>query len=295
MSEQKQSEGGYAGAATGAYAQPQGYPAAPGGEYVQRGPQESDMGLPNYATSAGAGTPGAGKMQTPAGYPVSGQPQAGALPWPGPFHLNPGYCYLPHGQWQTMQPQYAAYPNPNMQQPYQMPFQAQAQQYYQQAPQFAGYPGMNQTAQPMQGQQPDYAQAYSAPAQEASSGYNGDDHDHYHHMHNTEETSESSPGAEQMFNPFGFFGQAAGMFGEQSGSEDPQHLEKKYGQLMELYNDFVQGKTDPSKIMNFLTSTGTHFWKGAIVGALLTLVMTNESVKATLKDCLGNLVPSKKE
>ena len=54
--------------------------------------------------------------------------------------------------------------------------------------------------------------------------------------------------------------------------------------MIELCNDIMQGKADPSKIAAFLTSTGAHFWKGAIVGAAVTFLMTNSAVKSALGD-----------
>lgn len=72
-------------------------------------------------------------------------------------------------------------------------------------------------------------------------------------------------------------------------------MEKRYAQVMDLCNDFMMGKTDPSKIMNFITSTGTHFWKGAIVGAALTFLLTNKAVKSTISDCFSGLIGGNKD
>lgn len=130
------------------------------------------------------------------------------------------------------------------------------------------------------------------------------------HMYGGEETAGMDSAAAAGFNPFSLFGPAGeafasqfgqfgqsgqfpGQFANQTGAEDPKHLENKYGQLLEIYSDLMQGKTDPAKIMSFLTSTGTYFWKGALVGAVLTLILTNDSVKSTLKECLGAVLPGK--
>jgi hypothetical protein len=75
------------------------------------------------------------------------------------------------------------------------------------------------------------------------------------------------------------FAAMAGMAGE-----DPQHLQNRYGQMLAMCSDLMQGKADPAKIASFLTAGGTHFWKGAIVGALATFVLTNSSVKSALGD-----------
>lgn len=70
---------------------------------------------------------------------------------------------------------------------------------------------------------------------------------------------------------------------------DPKHLERRYGQLIELCGDLMRGKADPSKIMSFLGASGDHFWKGAIVGAGLTFLLTNDTVKSAVTDSLGSL------
>lgn len=67
------------------------------------------------------------------------------------------------------------------------------------------------------------------------------------------------------------------------------HMEERCAQLIDMYNDFMQGKTNPAKVVNFLSGTGTHFWKGAIVGAVLTLILTNNSIKSSLSEGLSGI------
>lgn len=64
------------------------------------------------------------------------------------------------------------------------------------------------------------------------------------------------------------------------------------GQLLAMCNDLMQGKADPIQIANFLTSSGTHFWKGAIVGAVLTFILTNDGVKSALGDTFSGFFGS---
>lgn len=98
---------------------------------------------------------------------------------------------------------------------------------------------------------------------------------------------QAGPGAfNGMNDPFGFAARFAGA--------DQGQFDRRFGQAMEIYGDFMQGKTDPNKIMNFLTSTGPNFWKGAVVGALLTFVLTNNSVKSTIGDAFSGLCGSGK-
>jgi hypothetical protein len=47
------------------------------------------------------------------------------------------------------------------------------------------------------------------------------------------------------------------------------------------------------KIAGFLSSSGAHFWKGAIVGAALTFILTNEGVKSALAETFSGLFGSK--
>lgn len=95
----------------------------------------------------------------------------------------------------------------------------------------------------------------------------------------------------------GFAGQPG--FGPQAfaamGSDDPQHLQNRYGQMLELCNELMQGKADPVKIASFLTTSGTYFWKGAIVGALATFVLTNASVKSAIRDSVSSVFGASKK
>ncbi len=89
----------------------------------------------------------------------------------------------------------------------------------------------------------------------------------------------------------GFAGMAGDpcAFAAQFGA-DPQDLDKRFGQVMELYGDFMQGKTDPAKIMNFISSSGAHFWKGALVGAAVALLLSNSSVKSAVGDAFSGIL-----
>lgn len=81
------------------------------------------------------------------------------------------------------------------------------------------------------------------------------------------------------FNPASFSGQA-GTPGPGALPRDDHH----YAQMLEFCNDLMQGKTDPSKIAGLLSGNGSVFWKGAIIGALLTFILTNSSVKSALAE-----------
>lgn len=243
---------GYGGAPWGP--QPYGYPfpAGPAGYY----------GMPT-------GFPGAGPavdvtVQTEVETSVAADAPAAPAPPPGPAAgqpYPPQYCMMyglhhPYGP-----PPYMMYGPPMM---------------------YGPFPGM------APGQMPPAPQAGAAPeavadtsattAKADGSEYERDDcHDHerayaafmaaaHHH---------GAPFDHQAF---------AAQFGD-----DPRGLEHRFGQVMELYNDFVQGKTDPTKIMNFLSSSGAHFWKGAAVGAAIALLASNSTVKAAVADAFSTL------
>jgi|GEM_PF-1586150 len=140
-------------------------------------------------------------------------------------------------------------------------------------------------------QGPQYAPGPEAAApheQEEGEGKKG--HCHGHGGHEQQE-QQAQPGF------FGFpgFGGLGGFTGAAgSPGEDPKHLEYRYGQMMELCNDIMQGKADPSKIAAFLTSTGAHFWKGAVVGAAVTFLLTNSAVKSALGDTFSTIFSAAK-
>ncbi len=67
---------------------------------------------------------------------------------------------------------------------------------------------------------------------------------------------------------------------------NPQH---QYGQMIAMCNDLMQGKADPAKIASFLSAGGAHFWKGAVVGALVTFALKNTSVKSVFTNGMSSL------
>lgn len=91
-----------------------------------------------------------------------------------------------------------------------------------------------------------------------------------------------------ILSQFGFGGQGQPHPGQAPHCHHGHH-DIPCDKLLELCSDLMQGNTDPAKIMSFLSSTGTHFWKGAVVGALLALVLGNSSVKSTLADSFSGL------
>lgn len=212
----------------------------------------------------------------PATGPVYGAPFLGQPMPPPPYPPHYGYGVHPFmtpgpGQGPQM-PQMPGY-GPIPQQP---PF-----------PQFQTWPGHPQ--QPASngnpGPGPDAGSA--APGNSSSCGCHGAGH------MNGPALGPMAQGPGPAFDPFGFaalFSGKAPLGGPQpSCASDPREMEQRLGQAMEICNDLMQGKSDPSKIMNFVTSTGTYFWKGAIVGAVAAFLLTSGTVKSAIGDMMGSL------
>ncbi len=74
--------------------------------------------------------------------------------------------------------------------------------------------------------------------------------------------------------------------GEQSGEG-----EKKHGQIVDVVNGIINGETpDIPKLISVFESIDTQFWKGAVIGAVLVLVVTNDTVKKTIGDALSSVM-----
>ncbi len=89
-------------------------------------------------------------------------------------------------------------------------------------------------------------------------------------------------------NPGPFPGQAPGQsfsqfYGQAPGqAPDGKGMENRYGELYGLINEAANGNADVSSFLRFFQSTNSDFWKGALVGAGITLLLTNNTVKSTL-------------
>jgi hypothetical protein len=59
---------------------------------------------------------------------------------------------------------------------------------------------------------------------------------------------------------------------------------------MGLVNDLANGNADASRVMSFLGSLDTQFWKGALVGVAAALLLTNESVKSGIASGLSGIM-----
>jgi hypothetical protein len=81
----------------------------------------------------------------------------------------------------------------------------------------------------------------------------------------------------------------AGDGGHHQCKGHPKHDAHKYGQFMGLVNDLANGDADASRVISFLGSLDTQFWKGAMVGVTATLLLTNDTVKDSIVGALSGL------
>lgn len=170
--------------------------------------------------------------------------------------------------------QYAPYPG---QQPGAQQQSQQSQQPQQGTPQAGGYyqfqPGVGFV--PVQGA----AQGIQGPAQEApqqpDAQYTG-------------QSYQQQPGAQQY--PGGQQGAytQSGMYGPGTPEgATPKFDQNKLGQMYGVMRDVMNGEADPSKVLGLLPTNGADFWKGALVGAAVVVLLNNDSVKNAMAGAVG--------
>ncbi len=68
-----------------------------------------------------------------------------------------------------------------------------------------------------------------------------------------------------------------------SGAPSPSHgFAHQYGELYGLIQEAANGQPDVGRFLNFFHTVSSDFWKGALVGTALTLLLTNDQVKTLL-------------
>lgn len=70
---------------------------------------------------------------------------------------------------------------------------------------------------------------------------------------------------------------------------DNKSQENRYGELYGLISEAANGNADVSSFMRFFQSTSSDFWKGALVGAGLALLLTNDTVKSAIAGSFAGL------
>ena len=258
-----------------------------GGVYGQGAPA---YGPPAYAPYGPTGNPVGGPVGNPGVYGPAGYP---GCPSPahfmfhqqfGPYAPHPPFGPAPFGS----MPSFGPVPPPNAPK---APDTAQQAGY--QWPGYAQNNGQgfaqNVAQNPEQAQAPGYGQNGPIPycfvpgtpyGQQSSGAFQG------------------APGfgnafaGGASFGPAGFGPAGPESFGPNAGGAAPNPFggpyqanpghEQSQDYFMGMCADIMEGKTDPSKFFGLLSGTGNLFWKGAIMGALLTFALNNESVKSAL-------------
>ncbi len=73
-----------------------------------------------------------------------------------------------------------------------------------------------------------------------------------------------------------------GSGGSHHHASDPKQLEERYGQMIKLMDDVVNGNASISSFANFFDFKDTEFWKGVLIGTSVVLLLTSDTVKTTL-------------
>ena len=96
---------------------------------------------------------------------------------------------------------------------------------------------------------------------------------------------QQNPYNSQYVSPYPY-GQAPPPPGEQAGEG-----EKKHGQIVDVVNGIINGDPpDIPKLISVFENVDTQFWKGAVIGAVLVLVATNDTVKKTISNAFSGVV-----
>ncbi len=208
-------------------------------------------------------------MQQPtAGGPVMGQPHFSAqIPGAEPFQGAPNaYAqYQPQSGFYTMgEKQVGQMPPPSAQAPQpQMPL------------------GQPMYQQPIY-QQPVYQQPVYQTSYQAVPGS----------MQPPQYTPYAQPGYVQSGHFQPAYGQPAPQPSAQAFSKNvlEEGGENRYGELYGLIHEAAEGNPDVSRFLNFFQSSSTDFWKGALVGVGLTLLLTNDTIKGAIAGGVSGLM-----
>ena len=80
------------------------------------------------------------------------------------------------------------------------------------------------------------------------------------------------------------------------GSAAQHSQAEQYGRIADVVQDISNGEQpDVSKIVQLFSSFDSAFWKGALMGALIALLVTNETVKEAIAGTLGNIMGAFKQ
>lgn len=75
-----------------------------------------------------------------------------------------------------------------------------------------------------------------------------------------------------------------------AGAHSPMGQEAQFNQMMGMFGDIMNGKADMSKVTSWLGGVDSGFWKGALVGAALALLISSPMVSDTVKGMFSGLM-----
>ncbi len=84
-------------------------------------------------------------------------------------------------------------------------------------------------------------------------------------------------------------------FGQMFGFDPQMQPNGQFGQMFGMVSDVMNGKADPSALAGLLDTSDSRFWKGLLVGAAMTFLLTNTGVKDALGGMVGGLFGANKE
>lgn len=76
--------------------------------------------------------------------------------------------------------------------------------------------------------------------------------------------------------------------GTPEGTE-PKFDQNKIGQMYGVVNDVMNGEADPAKVMSLFEGLDGDFWKGAIVGAAVGFLASNDTVRGAVAGAFGSM------
>ena len=75
-----------------------------------------------------------------------------------------------------------------------------------------------------------------------------------------------------------------------AGQAAPGNHAENYGRIAEVVKDIANGEQpDMSKLAALYSGFDTQFWKGALIGAVLTVLLTSETVKTAVTSTFGGI------
>jgi hypothetical protein len=75
-----------------------------------------------------------------------------------------------------------------------------------------------------------------------------------------------------------------------AGQSPPGFNAENYGRIADVVKDIANGEQpDVDKIAALYSGFDTQFWKGALIGAVLTVLLTSETVKTAVAGTLGGI------